>query len=69
MLLVFQIRKQAIKDLPSLCKVNAEHVPKIAEALTQLLQCDDQTELGLIHASLNQLFAINAKSMLQTFCQ
>ncbi|KAL4225441.1 Apoptosis inhibitor 5 [Mactra antiquata] len=58
------IRKQAIKDLPSLCKVNAEHVPKIAEALTQLLQCEDPVELSLIHSSLNQLFAINAKSVL-----
>lgn len=62
MFICLQIRKQAIKDLPTLCKVNAEHVPKIAEALTQLLQCDDQTELGLIHSSLNQLFTINAKS-------
>ncbi|XP_060568151.1 apoptosis inhibitor 5-like [Ruditapes philippinarum] len=58
------IRKQAIKDLPTLCKVNAEHVPKIAEALTQLLQCDDPLELGLIHCALNQLFTINAKSVL-----
>lgn len=58
------IRKQAIKDLPTLCKVNAEHVPKIAEALTQLLQCDDPTELSLIHSALNQLFTINARSVL-----
>ncbi|KAH3883154.1 hypothetical protein DPMN_007104 [Dreissena polymorpha] len=58
------IRKQAIKDLPSLCKVDKDHVPKIAEALTQLLQCEDQNELSLIHSSLSQLLTINAKGVL-----
>ncbi|KAL3842408.1 hypothetical protein ACJMK2_020427 [Sinanodonta woodiana] len=59
------IRKQAIKDLPSLCKINTEHVPKIAEALTQLLQCDDATELSLVQSSLLQLFTLNAKGAAQ----
>lgn len=58
------IRKQAIKELPRLCKVNADHVPKIAEALTQLLQCDDQVELSLVHSSLSDLFQFNARGVL-----
>lgn len=59
------IRKQAIKDLPSICKANADNVPKIAEALTQLLQCEDPNEYSLVQTSLVQLFSFNAKAVLQ----
>ncbi|KAK3102563.1 hypothetical protein FSP39_012213 [Pinctada imbricata] len=59
------IRKQAIKDLPNLCKNSPESVAKIAEALTQLLQCDDQGELSLIQSSLKSLFGNNAKGTLE----
>lgn len=33
-----QIRRQAIKGLPDLCKDTPEHLPRIADVLTQLLQ-------------------------------
>ncbi|XP_046329770.1 apoptosis inhibitor 5-like [Haliotis rufescens] len=59
------IRKQAIKDLPSLCKVSPEHVPKIAEALTQLLACEDSAELSNVQTSLYSLFSINTKGTLE----
>lgn len=60
------IRKQAIKDLPSLCKTTPEHVAKIAEALTQLLsQCDDAGEISLVQSSLVNLMATSPKGTLQ----
>ncbi|XP_041366505.1 apoptosis inhibitor 5-like [Gigantopelta aegis] len=59
------IRKQAIKELPHLCKVCPEHVPKISEALTQLLACDDSGELGYVQSSLVSLFPCNAKGTLE----
>ena len=56
-----QIRKQAIKDLPTLCRMCPEHTAQIAEALSQLLVSDDATELSVIQSSLISLFTINAK--------
>ncbi|XP_014676482.1 PREDICTED: apoptosis inhibitor 5-like [Priapulus caudatus] len=58
------IRKQAIKDLPKLCKDNVAHLPKIADVLAQLLQSEDATELGVVQASLMSLFEIDAKGTL-----
>lgn len=58
------IRKQAIKDLPSLCRDNKEHTQKIGDILAQLLQTDDQTELSVVHSSLLSLFRIDAKGAL-----
>ncbi|XP_067000689.1 apoptosis inhibitor 5 isoform X2 [Anabrus simplex] len=58
------IRKQAIKDLPSLCKDNKEHTQKIADILAQLLQAEDSTELSVVHNSLMTLFKIDAKGSL-----
>ncbi|ESO91609.1 hypothetical protein LOTGIDRAFT_191299, partial [Lottia gigantea] len=59
------IRKQAIKDLPNVCKVNPEQVTKISGALTQILACDDQGEISIVQSSLFSLFAINVKGTLQ----
>lgn len=59
------IRKQAIKDLPSLCKDDREHLPKIADVLAQLLQTDDATELTSVHNSLTTLFKVDAKGTLK----
>lgn len=42
------IRKQAIKDLPSICKDNKEHTQRIADILGQLLQSDDSTEITIV---------------------
>lgn len=60
----FQIRKQAVKDLPSLCKENKKHVRKIADILAQLLQVGDTSELSVVHNSLMTLFKLDAKGVL-----
>ncbi|CAE1231331.1 Apoptosis inhibitor 5,Apoptosis inhibitor 5 homolog,Apoptosis inhibitor 5-B,Apoptosis inhibitor 5-A [Acanthosepion pharaonis] len=64
------IRKQAIKDLPSLCRVTPEFIPKIVEAMIQLMQhFDDNSELSLIQSSLTTLFSINCQGTLKgLFC-
>ncbi|XP_014784073.1 apoptosis inhibitor 5 [Octopus bimaculoides] len=60
------IRKQAIKDLPALCRVTPEFVSKIVVALIQLLQhFTDSSELSLIQSSLTTLFSINASGTLK----
>ncbi|XP_046395437.1 apoptosis inhibitor 5 isoform X1 [Ischnura elegans] len=58
------IRKQAIKDLPNLCKDMKEYTQKIADILAQLLQAEDPTELSVVHNSLMSIFKIDAKSAL-----
>ncbi|KAL8614250.1 hypothetical protein ACOMHN_026467 [Nucella lapillus] len=63
------IRKQAIKDLLSLCKICPEHTPQIAEAISQLLVSDDATELSVIQSALVSLFTINAKGVLEGMFQ
>lgn len=55
-----QIRKQAIKDLPQLCKETKEHTPKMADILAQLLITEDVTELQQVHQSLLTLSKFDA---------
>lgn len=59
-----QIRRQAIRDLPLLCKETKEHIPKIGDILAQLLVVDDQQELQQVHMSLQQILKIDAKQSL-----
>lgn len=61
------IRKQAIKDLPSLCKDNSEHTPRIADILAQLLQAQDPTELDVVHNSIMTLIKNDSKGALSGF--
>ncbi|XP_068222629.1 apoptosis inhibitor 5 isoform X1 [Palaemon carinicauda] len=58
------IRKQAIKDLPTLCKGKTELVPKVADILAQLLQMEDSGELTTVQNSLVQLLKTDAKGTL-----
>lgn len=58
------IRKQAIKDLPALCKEMPEFLSRIADILTQLLQSDDNIERSLVHMSLLVLLKFNVKGTL-----
>lgn len=59
------IRKSAIKDLATLSKECAvEHLNRIADILTQLLQTDDQLEFSQVQASLYAVFKLNSKSTL-----
>ena len=39
------IRKQAIRDLPTICKDSKQFVPKTTDILTQLLVAEDASEL------------------------
>ncbi len=55
-----QIRKQAIKDLATLCKDSKEYVAKISFALAQILQSDDSSEISIVHNSVATLFQIDA---------
>lgn len=58
------IRKQAIKDLPTLCKGKTDLVPKVADILAQLQQVEDQVELSTVHNSLVTLLKTDAKGTL-----
>lgn len=58
---IFQIRKQAIKDLPSLCRGRTELVPKVADILAQLLQMEDPAELATVQSSLVSLLKTDTK--------
>ncbi|XP_053600210.1 apoptosis inhibitor 5 [Plodia interpunctella] len=58
------IRKQAIKDLPSLCKDHKEHTQRIADILAQLLQSDDVTEINIVTNSLIAILKTDPKSAL-----
>lgn len=59
------IRKQAIKDLPLLCKDNKDNVPKISDSLAQLLSVlENGVELQQANVSLEALVKIDAKGTL-----
>ncbi|XP_052865903.1 apoptosis inhibitor 5 homolog isoform X1 [Anopheles cruzii] len=59
-----QIRRQAIKDLPQLCRENTDHTPRIADILAQLLVTEDAVELQQAHQSLLTLAKYDAVGML-----
>lgn len=59
--IVIQIRKQAIKDLPTLCKDNKEYTAKIADILAQLLQAQDPSEVAVVHNSVMSLLKSDPK--------
>jgi hypothetical protein len=59
-----EIRKQVIRDLPTICKDNVDNVSKITDILVQLLITYDQTELQLVHSSLVTLGKLSPKLFL-----
>ena len=59
-----QIRKQAIKDLSTICKENTEHVNRVADIFTQLLQTDDPHESTQVQSSLLVILKQNARTTL-----
>uniref|UniRef100_A0A1B6EI71 Apoptosis inhibitor 5/fibroblast growth factor 2-interacting factor 2 n=1 Tax=Cuerna arida TaxID=1464854 RepID=A0A1B6EI71_9HEMI len=61
------IRRQAIKDLPSLCKDTKEHTKKIADILAQLLMAEDSSELSTVQTALLTLFRYDIKGAIQGF--
>ncbi|XP_046978582.1 apoptosis inhibitor 5 [Vanessa cardui] len=58
------IRKQAIKDLPLMCKNNKEHTTRIADILAQLLQSEDATEINVVTNSLVTILKNDPKGTL-----
>ncbi|XP_028158013.1 apoptosis inhibitor 5 [Ostrinia furnacalis] len=58
------IRKQAIKDLPVLCKDNKENTQRIADILAQLLQSEDTTEINVVTNSLLAIVKSDPKGAL-----
>lgn len=62
-----QIRKQAIKDLVSVCKDNKGAVRKIAYALAQILQSEDNSEVTAVHNSIASLYQIDPAGKMK-FC-
>ncbi|XP_071877606.1 apoptosis inhibitor cassowary [Bombus fervidus] len=61
------IRKQAIKDLPALCKDNKEHTARIADILAQLLQAQDPSELAVVHNSVMSLMKTDPRGTISGF--
>lgn len=59
-----QIRRQAIKDLPLLCKDTKEYTSRIGDILAQLLIVDDPLELQQVHMLLQQLLKYDVKGTL-----
>lgn len=58
------IRKQAIKDLPSICRDCKEYVPRITDILAQLLLAQDATELQIVNNSLITVCKLDPKGFL-----
>jgi len=64
------IRKQAIKDLPMMCRDRKDYLPKIVDVLTQLLQTDEETEVTIIQSAIMSLLRKNCKgTLIGLFCQ
>ncbi|CAG0921464.1 unnamed protein product [Notodromas monacha] len=59
------IRKQAVKALPSICRDAPENVFKIADVLAQLSQSDDNLELGVVFNALVSIFSIDPKETIR----
>jgi predicted KAP-like P-loop ATPase len=55
----FQIRRLAIKELPSFCKDSKENTPKISDILAQLLNASDASEVQQVNLSLQTLSKVN----------
>ncbi|KAG0344733.1 Apoptosis inhibitor 5 [Podila humilis] len=63
-----QIRQQAIKLLPALCKDGPQHTVKIADALCQLLQLDDE-DLSTAQTSLETILSQQPRDVLTVLFQ
>jgi len=59
------IRKQAVKEIPALCRNCPDKVSKFADALSMLLATEDTQEISNIQSSLYSLFSVDIKAALQ----
>ncbi|CAF1343674.1 unnamed protein product, partial [Didymodactylos carnosus] len=53
------IRKQAIKELPTLVRASPETLPRVVSILIQLLQANDATEITQVQGSLLAVYYLN----------
>jgi len=58
------LRRQAIKSLPDFCKDSKEHIPRITDILTQLLQQEDAAEVAIVRNGLEFLIEKDAEAAL-----
>eukprot|EP00112_Aurelia_sp_Birch-Aquarium-sp1_P025605 Seg859.11 transcript_id=Seg859.11/GoldUCD/mRNA.D3Y31 product="Apoptosis inhibitor 5" protein_id=Seg859.11/GoldUCD/D3Y31 len=58
------IRRQAMRTLPEFCKNDADHIVRIADILTQLLQTEDEVELSIVKGGLISLIKKDPKGAL-----
>lgn len=58
------LRRQAIKSLPDFCKDSKEHIPRITDILTQLLQQEDAAEVSIVRNGLELLIEKDAEAAL-----
>ncbi|PIK45703.1 putative apoptosis inhibitor 5 [Apostichopus japonicus] len=58
------IRRQAIKELPNLCRASPDNHFHIADVLTQLLQSDDPQDTSTVNSALMALFKLDAENTL-----
>lgn len=61
---VSMIRRQAIKELPNVCRNSSDHLLRIADVLTQLLQTEDLPEMNIVRKALMDLYNIDPKGTL-----
>ncbi|PIK37760.1 putative apoptosis inhibitor 5 [Apostichopus japonicus] len=59
------IRRQAIKELPNLCRASPDNHFHIADVLTQLLQSDDPQDTSTVNSALMALFKLDAESLIR----
>lgn len=58
------VRRMAIKSLPDFCKTATEHIPRITDILTQLLQQEDASELVIVRSGLEALIVKDPEAAL-----
>ncbi|XP_065666590.1 apoptosis inhibitor 5 [Hydra vulgaris] len=59
------IRRLAIKSLPDFCKTAPEHILKISDILTQLLQQEDATEVTIVQDGLKILISKDSQAAIE----
>lgn len=60
-----QLRCQAIKSITDFCKDGSNHIIRISDVLTQLLQQEDPSEAEIIHNGIELLLERDAEATLQ----
>ncbi len=62
--LFIQIRKQAIKEFPTLVRASTDTLQRVVSVLIQLLQANDTSEVTQVQNSIMTIYHINPKGKL-----